>query len=847
MQICRTKQAEVWSYLGYEKIQSFLAALFGICLLGLAAGCSLSLGIWPVKELIRGPFHVAEGGRAIFQPLARPPFPGLSSASDTNASPWRSRLKAWLNGIPLSPPHTLHADIASKGAGSFSHWGNTLIFSFPPGLENNKQAVLEIRYYWSISDITWNFLVLGAILSFAALLFQACQAGAAWPLSLKRYIFLFLGCLSLATCLPLSAFLLIICSQLFAGESQQLAEIWRVTGDRLLVAAAQSPQGLIWLGGLVYFLSLIVPSAGKADRPTGTKQARLFQTAGLLFLWVWLPAMLFLSTARVWAGLLSPADAIGNLLGGSIPWNDAAGHYWGPFQQVWTGNFPDFNMRRPLATCAKSVLTLLGGFQPSRQIVLQVALLATVLSLAVYKVFLWRGTAAALFFAGISLNILLPYGPTHLTEPLGLFWALCAVPAVLAGLRPKAFGARFLALFFISLSSATRMGNIFLPPCYALWVLYMGAREKENRMKAFASIGMAFLIVLAVNLMAKNLFGSRSGSQVGSNFAYVLTGLSHGATWNKALELYGKELELLDSEAKISNFLYKKALAQIRHHPSTFLLRLAEGTWYFIKNSISMLLNSQRTPADQLNTLDLMGILILLIGVTRTLFFQWDKCENLLWITMVASTAGSAAFVIFDDGWRVLSASYIFCGLSVAAFLGFSGPERADPRTKPLFQLRFAHCLALALVCAASIISAPLLAAAFYKADWGTQRPTRGQLDAQGVPSPEIIPGFKFSPTILTDSQNRESKFPAITVRPEFLEATFRNTAFSQYQLIPQSINLRDGFGVFLTPLGRTVFVRSSLIQAKDFKSRWILIKYDPLSELKGPYFFEAANLIPFN
>ena len=56
-------------------------------------------------------------------------LPQLAAWSDMAENPTRSPLLILEDGVPLGPPHSIHAAIRSKGEGAFSHWGEMLYFS----------------------------------------------------------------------------------------------------------------------------------------------------------------------------------------------------------------------------------------------------------------------------------------------------------------------------------------------------------------------------------------------------------------------------------------------------------------------------------------------------------------------------------------------------------------------------------------------------------------------------------------------------------------------------------------------------------------------------------------------
>ena len=61
---------------------------------------------------------------------------------DNGRAPSGSQLKLFEDGHPIGPPHTLHADIARSGGGSYSHWQTYLYFSTSDGSDPNTNGRL---------------------------------------------------------------------------------------------------------------------------------------------------------------------------------------------------------------------------------------------------------------------------------------------------------------------------------------------------------------------------------------------------------------------------------------------------------------------------------------------------------------------------------------------------------------------------------------------------------------------------------------------------------------------------------------------------------------------------------
>jgi len=67
--------------------------------------------------------------------------PSLEQFSDSGAAPTRSNYLVCENGYALGPAHTVHAEIAAKGKGRFSHWTATgFIFSAADNSDPNTNG-----------------------------------------------------------------------------------------------------------------------------------------------------------------------------------------------------------------------------------------------------------------------------------------------------------------------------------------------------------------------------------------------------------------------------------------------------------------------------------------------------------------------------------------------------------------------------------------------------------------------------------------------------------------------------------------------------------------------------------
>jgi hypothetical protein len=82
-------------------------------------------------------------GHAYVWPISKPSTI-WQLASDSMRAPADSTLRLYENGDPVGRPHSLHADIASKRGGAYSHWNNTLVFT---SRDNSDPGVNGHKYY----------------------------------------------------------------------------------------------------------------------------------------------------------------------------------------------------------------------------------------------------------------------------------------------------------------------------------------------------------------------------------------------------------------------------------------------------------------------------------------------------------------------------------------------------------------------------------------------------------------------------------------------------------------------------------------------------------------------------
>lgn len=81
----------------------------------------------PARLLTLGPAKHASGHAFIVE------LPPVAGEGDTSDAPHASTARLFEDGVEIGPANALHADIAARGGGRFSHWGRTLFLSSSDG------------------------------------------------------------------------------------------------------------------------------------------------------------------------------------------------------------------------------------------------------------------------------------------------------------------------------------------------------------------------------------------------------------------------------------------------------------------------------------------------------------------------------------------------------------------------------------------------------------------------------------------------------------------------------------------------------------------------------------------
>ena len=468
-----------------------------------------------------------------------------------------------------------------------------------------------------------------------------------------------------------------------AGYSPPTTTIFRwFAWARLVGSYDQYGQQLVLLTSTLCAVAAAVArllGSGAVDEPS---------RALVRFLSRWgfpvIAALFMFTISGIWAGLVRIQDFDYASIGGMVPFSDAASYAAAAFDAPDGGAWNAMALRRPLAAAFREILTLGGGLSYADALLLQATIAALATWLAARAVAKWAGAAAGFAFLCLAYAIQRSFLSTTLTEPLGLIWALFAIPFFVLALRFQSLAAAHTALGLTVVSLLTRMGAMFLVPALIVWIaLYFGKTFWQKCRNLAVCIAIIAAGACVNQLLTKTQ--ETAADLTGSNFAYVLCGLSIAENWSVCPQKYADELSRVPPGEKAhTDFFYSKAISNIRHYPTVILLRLARGGLGFLSRIPVTVTQGYMRPTPSVIFSPNVFVVVATCGLAAAAWLYWSSREAIFWLLVMGSITASSAFVYFDDGLRVMTASYPLIALFWTRGLQQPADHSAPPSERKL-------------------------------------------------------------------------------------------------------------------------------------------------------------------
>lgn len=271
--------------------------------------------------------------------------------------------------------------------------------------------------------------------------------------------------------------------------------------------------------------------------------------------------------SRLWV----TAETNGSVIGGLLPFSDAAGYYADATRLLEGFSFERKSTSRPLFPgLLAGVLAMTG-----QNLLLAVASLVFVVSIAVFVLTLELSRVEGTVAAVTALAVLLafyasrPYAGTTLTENAGLAFGALGLAALCRAAALHEFRAEIAGLFLLTLGLCARAGPFLLLPALiglASFEFPLPSTRSSRRVALLCTCSV--LAGFLIDGLLRKIVG-RAGIVPFSNFSYVFYGMISGGNWQQVL-LDHPQVHML-REPELTKAIYRLAFARLAAHPFDLL------------------------------------------------------------------------------------------------------------------------------------------------------------------------------------------------------------------------------------------------------------------------------------
>lgn len=660
---------------GWHSLRTAGRVVFWPLLIVTLLSMCLEAGLWKRQELHTGPFApdpfvgADRAGVSVgFIPREENPFPCcLSIHSGENEHPYQSDMRLWINGTWIQPIYVANYDEVRMGRlPGFTFWDHRVVFGLPSGVANDATTTVLVRY------ALWPPRGLAPLLTFVTTVFGLLVYYRAVTQFARRFAEPVLWATN--TAMRGAGYLCIAASVIYLAS---ILYAWMSGWALPTTAPIRSSSVVEWFARKEVYLGhvlLVVAAFGICATwlrsSNDIDRQRTAQDTVERWLWpygaVVMICLLVFAMSGMWTGIARPGDFQYANLGGMVPYSDSASHLAAAYDQVKDGVWSSFALRRPLAAAFRSVLLFFAGDSLPLMQILQVTLLAVALCFATWSVARWSGPWTALVFFALTYMYARVFAPLTLTEALGLIWALMIIPFTVEALRTNSLFSGFVAFTLLVVGLMTRMGSMFTIPAFLLWLIFLFGHSIRDKVR-IGAIGVAILLgVVAFNTIVQHLYGTPQ-TNAGSNFPYVLCGLTLGTAWDGCIIKLSQAGVLPVSEVELTRALYATAWENFRAHPGIFFARIVAGAQQFFLDIPDMLFRGYLNADTEPHWFPRNALLVLsFFAAIRYLTRSAARSEISFWVLFSASLFASAGIVYFDDGKRALAVTYPLMFLFIA-------------------------------------------------------------------------------------------------------------------------------------------------------------------------------------
>jgi hypothetical protein len=371
------------------------------------------------------------------------------------------------------------------------------------------------------------------------------------------------------------------------------------------------------------------------------------------------------------SGLWTSGVSEPSILGGLMPFSDAAGYYSDARRLLEGQLFSSFSSRRPLFAGMLSALLGVTGRNLQLTIAVLVAISAVACYLLVREAQSTHGALAATLVMVVLFVYYRRFSGTTLTENLGFPAGALALALLWRGAGQKKCGYVFGGIFLLTLALNARAGAFFVLPLLVMWAAWVFREKKIVSLPVLAMAVGAIAVGFLVNAIMFRSLASPEGTPF-SNFSYTLYDLASGGKgWTRVKKDHPEIMKL--SEPAYSQKIYSLAFAEIKRHPENFVTGMLK-TWpaFFSwgDSSVFGFMGGEQA------TVALLARLLLLLLSAAGLVWSISNWRDPLPALLLAALLGTFLSIPFVPPWeadhmRAYAATLPFYAIYPAIGLAF--------------------------------------------------------------------------------------------------------------------------------------------------------------------------------
>lgn len=391
-----------------------------------------------------------------------------------------------------------------------------------------------------------------------------------------------------------------------------------------------------------------------------------------------LPTLTLLAVVPITVAWTS-ARSHGAFLAGALPYSDAGDYVQGAFKLLGEGALDPWNCRRPLNAAFLAARLVVVGHSVERALVLQALLLALGATLAGRAAALDLGRRAGFAVAAAVMVFGAIYTPTTLSESLGLTLGALALALLWHAARTGLPAALAVGFFALTVALNARSGPFFTLGTLLLWAV-LDARRRGLRAALLAGAAALGGVALAFgfNTLLLRVHGGVVAGMHG-NFSYTLYGLARGGIpWDRAVAEHPAVSRMSESDA--AQYLYARAMEQIRAHPTGLLWGLVVNVHELVEMIVDPLTADRLGDHDALKWVVFAALLAPAIVLCRkALRARPGDAALRMSLAAAAGLALSVPVIFLDGRVRVFAAGFPLGVASIVAVIAaLRGTRDAD-------------------------------------------------------------------------------------------------------------------------------------------------------------------------